>query len=42
MADNAGAGVACRAAGNRLMLPVMHFAYDRFADILFAWNKRKG
>jgi predicted DCC family thiol-disulfide oxidoreductase YuxK len=28
--------------GNRLMLPFTRFAYDRFADILFAWNKRKG
>jgi predicted DCC family thiol-disulfide oxidoreductase YuxK len=28
--------------GNPLMLPVTRFAYDRFADVLFAWNKRKG
>ena len=28
--------------GNRLMLPVTRFSYDRFADVLFAWNKRKG
>jgi predicted DCC family thiol-disulfide oxidoreductase YuxK len=28
--------------GNRLMLPLTRFAYNRFADILFAWNKRKG
>jgi predicted DCC family thiol-disulfide oxidoreductase YuxK len=28
--------------GNRVMLPVTRFAYDRFAAILFAWNKRKG
>jgi predicted DCC family thiol-disulfide oxidoreductase YuxK len=23
-------------------LPVTRFAYDRFADLLFAWNKWKG
>jgi predicted DCC family thiol-disulfide oxidoreductase YuxK len=28
--------------GNRLMLPLTRFAYDRFADVLFAWNKRNG
>ena len=28
--------------GNPLMLPVTRFAYDRFADVLFAWNRRKG
>jgi predicted DCC family thiol-disulfide oxidoreductase YuxK len=28
--------------GNPLMLPVTRFGYDRFADMLFAWNKRKG
>ncbi len=28
--------------GNRLMLPVTRFVYDRFADMLFAWNKWKG
>ncbi|MFO1111666.1 MAG: DCC1-like thiol-disulfide oxidoreductase family protein [Bradyrhizobium sp.] len=28
--------------GNRVMLPVTRFCYDRFADILFAWNRRKG
>jgi predicted DCC family thiol-disulfide oxidoreductase YuxK len=25
--------------GNALMLPITRFGYDRFADILFAWNK---
>jgi len=24
------------------MLSVTRFSYDRFADLLFAWNKRKG
>lgn len=28
--------------GNRLMLPLTRFGYDRFADMLFTWNKRKG
>jgi predicted DCC family thiol-disulfide oxidoreductase YuxK len=28
--------------GNPVMLPVTRFAYDRFADLLFAWNRRKG
>ena len=28
--------------GNRLMLPVTRFVYDRFADLLFSWNKWKG
>ena len=28
--------------GNALMLPVTRFAYDRFADLLYAWNRRKG
>ena len=28
--------------GNPLMLPVTRFAYDRFADLLYAWNRRKG
>lgn len=28
--------------GNRLTAPVTRFFYDRFADLLFAWNRRKG
>jgi predicted DCC family thiol-disulfide oxidoreductase YuxK len=28
--------------GNPLMLPVTRFGYDRFADMLFAWNRWKG
>ena len=28
--------------GKRVMLPVTRFAYDRFADLLYAWNRRKG
>jgi predicted DCC family thiol-disulfide oxidoreductase YuxK len=37
-----GEGWLARLFGNRLMLPVTRFVYDRFADVLFAWNKRKG
>jgi predicted DCC family thiol-disulfide oxidoreductase YuxK len=28
--------------GNRLTLPLTRFVYDRFADLLYAWNRRKG
>ncbi len=28
--------------GNPVLRPVTRFAYDRFADMLFAWNKRQG
>jgi predicted DCC family thiol-disulfide oxidoreductase YuxK len=28
--------------GNPVVLPVTRFVYDRFADLLFAWNKWKG
>ncbi len=37
-----GEGWLATLLGNRLMLPVTRFGYDRFADMLFAWNKRKG
>ena len=29
-------------AGNPVTLPVTRFVYDRFADLLYAWNRRKG
>src|SRR4051794_400891 len=29
-------------AGNPVILPLTRIAYDRFADLLFAWNRRKG
>jgi predicted DCC family thiol-disulfide oxidoreductase YuxK len=29
-------------AGNRVVLPLTRFVYDRFADLLYAWNRRKG
>jgi predicted DCC family thiol-disulfide oxidoreductase YuxK len=28
--------------GNPVMRPLTRFAYDRFADLLYAWNRRKG
>ncbi len=28
--------------GNPVILPLTRFVYDRFADVLFAWNRRKG
>ncbi len=37
-----GEGWLATLFGNRLMLPLTRFGYDRFADLLFAWNKRKG
>jgi predicted DCC family thiol-disulfide oxidoreductase YuxK len=29
-------------AGNRAMRPLTRLVYDRFADVLYAWNRRKG
>jgi predicted DCC family thiol-disulfide oxidoreductase YuxK len=37
-----GQGWLATLLGNRLTLPITRFVYDRFADILFAWNRRKG
>ena len=37
-----GEGWLATLLGNPVMLPVTRFGYDRFADLLFAWNKRKG
>ena len=37
-----GEGFLAKLFGNPLMLPVTRFAYDRFADLLFAWNRWKG
>ena len=37
-----GQGWLATLFGNPVVLPVTRFAYDRFADVLFAWNKRKG
>jgi predicted DCC family thiol-disulfide oxidoreductase YuxK len=37
-----GEGWIAALFGNRLMLPLTRFGYDRFADALFAWNRWKG
>jgi predicted DCC family thiol-disulfide oxidoreductase YuxK len=37
-----GEGWLAALFGNRVTLPVTRFAYDRFADLLFAWNRWKG
>ena len=37
-----GEGWIAALFGNRLVLPLTRFGYDRFADLLFAWNKWKG
>ena len=37
-----GEGWLASLFGNRVMQPVTRFAYDRFADVLFAWNRWKG
>ena len=37
-----GEGWLASLFGNRLVLPMTRFAYDRFADLLYAWNRRKG
>jgi predicted DCC family thiol-disulfide oxidoreductase YuxK len=37
-----GQGWLAALFGNRVMLPFTRFFYDRFADLLFAWNRRKG
>ncbi len=29
-------------AGNAVTRPITRLVYDRFADLLFAWNRRKG
>jgi predicted DCC family thiol-disulfide oxidoreductase YuxK len=37
-----GEGWLASLLGNAVTLPVTRFAYDRFADLLYAWNRRKG
>ncbi|MBR1089602.1 DUF393 domain-containing protein [Bradyrhizobium manausense] len=34
-----GQGWLAVLSGNRVVLPFTRFVYDRFADLLFAWNK---
>jgi len=37
-----GQGWLAALSGNRVVLSFTRFFYGRFADILFAWNRRKG
>lgn len=37
-----GEGWLAALFGNRAVLPLTRYAYDRFADLLYAWNRRKG
>jgi predicted DCC family thiol-disulfide oxidoreductase YuxK len=37
-----GEGWLAALLGNPAILPLTRFGYDRFADVLFAWNRRKG
>lgn len=37
-----GEGWLASLLGNPVVLPVTRFVYDRFADLLYAWNRRKG
>jgi predicted DCC family thiol-disulfide oxidoreductase YuxK len=37
-----GEGWLAALLGNPVMRPVTRFGYDRFADLLFAWNRWKG
>ncbi|WP_189341278.1 MULTISPECIES: DCC1-like thiol-disulfide oxidoreductase family protein [unclassified Mesorhizobium] len=36
-----GEGWLASLFGNVIALPLTRFAYDRFADLLYAWNRRK-
>ena len=37
-----GEGWLAALFGNAVVRPVTRFAYDRFADLLYVWNVRKG
>lgn len=37
-----GQGALASVIGNPLVLPIARIGYDRFADLLYAWNRRKG
>ena len=37
-----GEGWLAALFGNPVLLPLTRMAYDRFADVLYAWNRRKG
>jgi predicted DCC family thiol-disulfide oxidoreductase YuxK len=38
----AGEGWLAALFGNPVVRPLTRVAYDRFADLLYAWNRRKG
>jgi len=37
-----GEGWLATLFGNPVALPLTRFVYDRFADLLYTWNRRKG
>jgi predicted DCC family thiol-disulfide oxidoreductase YuxK len=37
-----GQGCIASLLGNPVVRPLTRFAYDRFADLLYAWNRRNG
>ncbi|AZO51480.1 MAG: DUF393 domain-containing protein [Mesorhizobium sp.] len=37
-----GEGWLAALLGNPVLLPLTRLAYDRFADLLYVWNRRKG
>jgi predicted DCC family thiol-disulfide oxidoreductase YuxK len=37
-----GEGWLATLLGNQVMRPATRFTYDRFADVLWGWNRRKG
>lgn len=37
-----GEGWLAALFGNPVMLPLTRFVYDRFADVLYGWNRRNG
>ena len=37
-----GEGWLAALLGNPMLRPVTRLVYDRFADLLYAWNRRKG
>ena len=37
-----GEGWLASLLGNPVLLPVTRFVYNRFADLLYAWNRREG
>lgn len=37
-----GEGWLASVLGHPVVRPVTRFTYDRFADLLYAWNRRKG